>query len=487
MKLSMSMIANYLQHYHPECHISEDTLSIKGVRFFSDQALQYSLEYVYIGPAEGYFQDPRFANALILANGQNHILCHSADSEELLNDVLSAFDYYNGMEQNLYTAAVRHRPLEEMTRVIENILPGSFLVFSLDGILLSATRPDTLQDKEVLSPMLHKSSIRLTALGSTMIDMEGKISHDLTDKPLHLRRKDKADNGGISMYLYQEQEPVGFVMYFPISDLDIPLGLCLEPFFAGYLTESAEFSAPDSSLQSTHSIFIQLLKGAEVPSVLVQKLQTNFPEDASTRLIVFQTLAIQNYTIRNVIRNELESSSIPCISCEFEESGVLLTPEDHMEKIIRLLKNKLPADNIAIGISLPVLDLLELPAAYSQASFALRAKPGPGIRFCQDLALSHLILTLRNDTISCQLLHPAIAILQKYDRLHGTELFPTLRYYIRTGCNQVETARDMHIHLNTLKYRIRRICELTHTDFRAENELLYLQLSIQIQDGNPSL
>ena len=435
------------------------------------------------GPAEGYFQDPQFASALILANGQNHILCHSADSEELLNDVLSAFDYYNGMEQNLYTAAVRHRPLEEMTRVIENILPGSFLVFSLDGILLSATRPDTLQDKEVLSPMLHKSSIRLTALGSTMIDMEGKISHDLTDKPLHLRRKDKADNGGISMYLYQEQEPVGFVMYFPISDLDIPLGLCLEPFLPDTSQNLPNSARRISTHQSTHSILIQLLKGAEVPSVLVQKLQTNFPEDASTRLIVFQTLAIQNYTIRNVIRNELESSSIPCISCEFEESGVLLTPEDHMEKIIRLLKNKLPADNIAIGISLPVLDLLELPAAYSQASFALRAKPGPGIRFCQDLALSHLILTLRNDTISCQLLHPAIAILQKYDRLHGTELSPPSGIISRTGCNQVETARDMHIHLNTLKYRIRRICELTHTDFRAENELLYLQLSIQIRMG----
>lgn len=481
------MIANYLQHYHPECHISEDTLSIKGVRFFSDQALQYSLEYVYIGPAEGYFQDPRFANALILANGQNHILCHSADSEELLNDVLSAFDYYNGMEQNLYTAAVRHRPLEEMLRVIESILPGAFLVFSLDGTLLAAAHLDSLSYKELLSAMPQQSNIQSASLGRTIIDENGQIAHDLTDHPLHLHVKGIKNSSSINMYLYQNQEPVGFIMYFPVSDIDISLSCCLEPVFAKYIVESSAFTASDSTHQSTHSILIQLLKGAEVPSVLVQKLQTNFPEDASTRLIVFQTLAIQNYTIRNVIRNELESSSIPCISCEFEESGVILTPEDHMEKIIRLLKNKLPADNIAIGISLPVLNLLELPAAYSQASFALRAKPGPGIRFCQDLALSHLILTLRNDTISCQLLHPAIAILQKYDRLHGTELFPTLRYYIRTGCNQVETARDMHIHLNTLKYRIRRICELTHTDFRAENELLYLQLSIQIQDGNPSL
>ena len=215
------MIANYLQHYHPECHISEDTLSIKGVRFFSDQTHQYSLEYVYIGPAEGYFQDPRFANALILANGQNHILCHSADSEELLNDVLSAFDYYNGMEQNLYTAAVRHRPLEEMLRVIESILPGAFLVFSLDGTLLAAAHLDSLSYKELLSAMPQQSNIQSASLGRTIIDENGQIAHDLTDHPLHLHVKGIKNSSSINMYLYQNQEPVGFIMYFPVSDIDI--------------------------------------------------------------------------------------------------------------------------------------------------------------------------------------------------------------------------------------------------------------------------
>ena len=76
MYLSMSMIAKYLEKYTPEVHITNDAQTIRGVRFFTEQPLDYSLDYVYLGEAGGYFQDPRYKNALLLANGQNQILCH---------------------------------------------------------------------------------------------------------------------------------------------------------------------------------------------------------------------------------------------------------------------------------------------------------------------------------------------------------------------------------------------------------------------------
>ena len=80
--------------------------------------------------------------------------------------------------------------------------------------------------------------------------------------------------------------------------------------------------------------------------------------------------------------------------------------------------------------------------------------------------------------MSTHLLHPALGILKKYDEESETQLLETLRIYVRNSCRQSETAETMHIHLNTLKYRLRRITELTGIDFKDYDELLYIQLSL---------
>jgi hypothetical protein len=51
--------------------------------------------------------------------------------------------------------------------------------------------------------------------------------------------------------------------------------------------------------------------------------------------------------------------------------------------------------------------------------------------------------------------------LKKYDRLHQTELFDTLNMLMLCGCNYKKTCQKLHIHRNTLSYRLERIKELT--------------------------
>ena len=149
MKLSMSIIGRALAHHDPEYHIQEDTLSIRGVRFLSDMSQQSSREFVYIGAASGYFQDPRYADALILANGPNHILCRGSEYEELLNEVLGVFDTCSALEQRLTTLAAHGRPLEEMMTAAGELLRDCFLVFALDGSLLAVSHLDRLPDQRL--------------------------------------------------------------------------------------------------------------------------------------------------------------------------------------------------------------------------------------------------------------------------------------------------------------------------------------------------
>lgn len=81
------------------------------------------MEYIYLGETQGYYQDPRYGPALLLANGENQMICRGADYEELLNDVLSAFDFYVEFEQKLFLAAARGREIR--SRAWSAPLPGS--------------------------------------------------------------------------------------------------------------------------------------------------------------------------------------------------------------------------------------------------------------------------------------------------------------------------------------------------------------------------
>lgn len=57
-----------------------------------------------------------------------------------------------------------------------------------------------------------------------------------------------------------------------------------------------------------------------------------------------------------------------------------------------------------------------------------------------------------------------LAPLEAWDAEHGADLLPTLRAFLDNDGKWRQTARALHIHHNTLKYRAERICALTGRD-----------------------
>ena len=116
-----------------------------------------------------------------------------------------------------------------------------------------------------------------------------------------------------------------------------------------------------------------------------------------------------------------------------------------------------------------------------QAEFACNDSPDPGVRFCKDLALPFILQTVRGKPSIQDMLHPAIGIIETYDADHDTHLMETLKAYIAARYNQVEAAGRLHVHLNTFKYRIKRIQEITALDYQNQTDMLYLQLSFELR------
>jgi DNA-binding PucR family transcriptional regulator len=68
-----------------------------------------------------------------------------------------------------------------------------------------------------------------------------------------------------------------------------------------------------------------------------------------------------------------------------------------------------------------------------------------------------------------------------YDGKHQTKLGATLRSYMANRCNVSVTAKVLHVHPNTVAYRLRRVEELLEIDLSDPQAVLHLQLALMIE------
>ncbi len=79
-----------------------------------------------------------------------------------------------------------------------------------------------------------------------------------------------------------------------------------------------------------------------------------------------------------------------------------------------------------------------------------------------------------------KLAEQTIGPLLEYDRQHATTLVRTLGNYLESGRNLDSSARAMFIHVNTLKYRLKRIQEIAQLDLNSAEERFNLHLAVKI-------
>ena len=478
MKLSMSMIESRLISYEVESDIQEDERTIRGMRFIAEQQTEFSRDYIYIGRATDYLEDPRYANAFILASGRNNIVCWGNDYEALLNDVLGSFDFYNDAEQRLLIAASQHAPLQEMMLIVEEMLSDPFVVFGIDGTVLASVAPDQIKSPRLRENVMVRKNLGADGIGGYFVDEAGVVHHDLSSEPLSM--SDDEGTVAVSMYLYHDREPIGFTMHFPSSKRNNALAQAIDSVFAVYLPQSEEFTSAYSPHQSQRLALADLMNGGYAAEEAMERLAATVGGTTGLVVVSVASLVIQNRTQRMLLANEVEESKVACVACEVDDTVAFLVMAENEESLVEQIAQHFNRKSLALGISMPVSGFDRVQSAYRQAVFSLGASPSAGIRHCRDLALPFLCGALQKEAVARDLLHPALGMLESYDLENGTDLLETLRVYVETGCNQSETAQKLFVHLNTLKYRLKRIGEIADVDFKDRDTVFHIELSLKL-------
>lgn len=73
-----------------------------------------------------------------------------------------------------------------------------------------------------------------------------------------------------------------------------------------------------------------------------------------------------------------------------------------------------------------------------------------------------------------------LGCLLEYDGRHNINLLKTLEIYLQKNCNLKETAAAVYIHINSLKYRLSRIEQLTGLDLSDEEDRFQCQLTLRL-------
>ena len=70
--------------------------------------------------------------------------------------------------------------------------------------------------------------------------------------------------------------------------------------------------------------------------------------------------------------------------------------------------------------------------------------------------------------------------LRDYDRTHGSDLVASVRAYLDAFGDVRTAAATMHVHPNTLRYRVRRAQELTGLDLGDQASRLVVSLALRV-------
>lgn len=249
-----------------------------------------------------------------------------------------------------------------------------------------------------------------------------------------------------------------------------------------------------SILGNSYELFIkELLEGKIKDSEIVRSRTEFFNLGFKKKIFV---LAVDAYDLDKTnilpsyLRSYLEKNLIDSKTILFEEHVVLLISCDSEKRFWELgledIKAYLYNMELKAGLSRAFEDLSDVQEYHIQALEALKLGKllhGEAELYTyDDYALYHFIDIRAALADIKKLLHPAIFTLVEYDRTNNTSYLYTLNAYFLSSRNIPATAKKLHLHRNSMFYRLEKIQELTSVDLNDSNSLLHIELSFKLME-----
>jgi purine catabolism regulator len=214
----------------------------------------------------------------------------------------------------------------------------------------------------------------------------------------------------------------------------------------------------------------EMLRGVLDSAVVSRRLAVQgFP--AGCRLVLAIVRPKSNRA--DAVADTLAQGRFPQLVLRQEEELYVLVPDD------AAARNALAADDAVAGISLPFLAGASLGVARREARWAIAraAESGRDVVSYADDRTGRWLTSESADlrALVDDVLSPVI----DYDKAHGGELLVTIRTWLEHDRQTDKAAHALHIHANTLLYRVRRFEQITGRSLSSTEALAETWLALR--------
>lgn len=252
--------------------------------------------------------------------------------------------------------------------------------------------------------------------------------------------------------------------------------------------------------------FVKKLYSGHFDEALIQKAKSlNFDPSLNYTaiLIELETPSMTNLRdglIRKMIQltNQIITDSLTqTITVEHQHQIVVLlssSPQTECSILIARVKEKAKLIqqeiqkrkwnvNVSFGIGRMKQGLLNVQQSLHEAEKCLkyiqRIDYEKRILSYTDLGIQRLILQNPEEDVN-EFIYEVLGPLIEYDELRKGELLKTLYFYLEKNQNTKKTADALHVHINTLNYRLKRIEDILAIDLSEGTQLLNLHLAVNL-------
>ncbi|MFD4909278.1 PucR family transcriptional regulator [Kitasatospora purpeofusca] len=160
-------------------------------------------------------------------------------------------------------------------------------------------------------------------------------------------------------------------------------------------------------------------------------------------------------------------------------------PADALRELLAPLEAGLGSEGrITLGVSAPAKEAVGLRGALEEARHARRIAAARVGRVCvagpEELASHVLLLAAVPDEVRRAFRSRLLDTVIAYDIEHQADLVRTLEAFLRSDGSWTRCAAQLHVHVNTLRYRIGRIEELTGRDLSRLEDRVDFYLALEL-------
>ena len=282
----------------------------------------------------------------------------------------------------------------------------------------------------------------------------------------------------------------------------IPWNLPLVDFFEeiGHAIANSNFHQNNGE----DLIFSIIFENNISPSLLnLQAMEVNYPLEKTQRFFLLHfTLPDlgrfagmeQSYSnnIREYLQESFLNAGFQLLSSCYNTHIIGMVPNEETPEITAVLKKVLsyitatyPQLSCNIGIGLPISEITLLKHSYEQAAkcitYASKQELNYQILDYSQLGLYQLFSSLNHTDVLEQFAESQLGSLITYDDANHSQLVETLYSYLQNNCNLLHTADALYTHRNTIKYRLARIEEITHSNLEDASVQLNFHVALYLK------